>query len=252
MRTAKSFASQGRKNSSQDLFLTKKSLFNCLTIISFASSKDATLFLPQVCAWVCRTSCWVFKGFLGKPRGGTSPSRARFHSAPAAPSTPEMKAENAGLGDKQHPKPWEENLPLAFPPLCVVPGTHDAPKPLLLLKFHSSETPGGFSPSCSTQEMHKPEVEHQAQVLAGEKGNSFIFPGVFFPLLWIHSVNYEALWPLRVSAERGKRLTHVWRGGGWSFPPLCVHRHLISELRGVFWPRRALGRCLLASSQGSR
>lgn len=86
----------------------------------------------------------------------------------------------------------------------------------------------------------------------GKRETVLFFQGFFFPLLWIHSVNYEALWPLRVSAERGKRLTHVWRGGGWSFPLLCVHRHLISELHGVFWPRRALGRCLFASSQGSR
>lgn len=80
----------------------------------------------------------------------------------------------------------------------------------------------------------------------------FYFSRTFFPLLWINHVNHEALWPLQVSPERRKRLTHVWKGEGWSFPPLCVHRHLISEHHGVFWPRWASGHCLLASSQGSR
>lgn len=113
---------------------------------------------------------------------------------------------------------------------------------------HSSEIPGVFPSSCSTREMHEPEVELQAG-FGVEKENSLIFPGSFYSLLWIPCVNHEALWPLQVSPERGKRLTHVWKGGGWSFAGLCVRRHLISEHHGAFWPRWALGRGLFASSR---
>lgn len=161
-----------------------------------------------------------------------------------------MKAGNTSLGTNSTQKCWEENLPPDFPPLRVDSGTHGAPKPLWLLKYpqeQGTEIPGVFSPSHSPRETPEPEVERQAQVLARKRKTVFFFQGFFPPLLWIQHVNHEALRPPQGSAEREKRLTHVWRGAGWSFP-CCVSTDT-SFLSTTGAPGH---HCLPASSQGSR
>lgn len=179
-------------------------------------------------------SWWVFKLFPGKASRGITPLCLISQHPRAESRKPQPWAQTASKIPGRRISHW------IFPPLHVDSGTHDAPKPLLLLKYHQEQGTAGksleVSSLCSTWEMPKPEVEHHTQVLAWKK-KTVLFFQVFF-----HSFGSTTLITRLCGHSREGKASHtrLERGRLEFSSAVCPQT-----------PHFGAPRALLASSQGS-